>query len=159
MNKTQKTISKKMKPFYEKHKTLKSFSFLVYRSSEDKICVNEEDIFLNDFRWDEIGNLDVWKLCIELRECKDRFSKMKNIKNFNFYETRFDEMIKAAIKDYRTSEPLLLASSEWKESFHLEISKSIEKHAKTEYPWKYIEYLLVKTDRDGSVEIEEESKR
>lgn len=159
--KIEKAISKGLAPLYKDNPTLQTFTFLVhFWKDQDEILLADEDFYINGKRWDDYGSEELDALNRKLSDIIAFATNEHRCEIVKEYGEALGDIRAGVLSHFRVScEPLnKIWETEW-DIISTKLVKKIGKDMKEAYPWKYIDYLEVKTKRDGSVKVEEEGKR
>lgn len=155
MKQSEKIIAKFFKPYFDKYPELNSLFFLIYHDSDgNNIYFAEEDCGVNDLRWDELSDDNLYKSSYKIQDAIKLLEK-SNVD----VKTIISDLQKLVTKlqfDADASNPLnKILEETWNDKTRKALTKKVAKHLSKEIPWKYVDWCQCTVSRDGSVEIEE----
>jgi len=150
---SEKIISDFFKPYFKKHPKLESIWFLIY-DLDDGIYLADEDIGINDLRWDELSDEKLYESSYKIQDAI-RYLKESKVDVVNVIAD-LEKLVIKLQKDADDSNPLnKVLDDVLNEKNKNELTKKVKKHLKKEIPWKYVNWCHCQVNRNGSVEIEE----
>jgi hypothetical protein len=155
MKQSEKIIAEFFKPYFDKYPELNSLFFLIYHDSDgNNVYFAEEDCGINDLRWDELSDDNLYESSYKIQEA------IKLLEKTNVdVQTIIGDLQKLVTKlqlDADGSNPLNKTLEEtWNDKTRKALNKKVAKYLRKEIPWKYVDWCQCTVNRDGSVEIEE----
>lgn len=153
--KSKQIISNFFQKYFKKYPEIDSFWFLIYNNGNEKFRLADEDVGINDLRWDELSDRSTYESSYKIQEAIEKLNE-SSVKNLDDIKNKLTLIWQNLQKQAYDNNPLNKVLEDiWSDKNREKLTKKVKKSLEKEILWKYVSWCKCTVKKDGNVDIKE----